>query len=219
VNLVFLGPLGAGKGTQAQLLQEREGIPQISTGDMLRQAMVEGTELGRKAKAYVDRGELVPDDVMIGLIEERLRQPDTRRGFVLDGFPRTLPQAEALDRLLKAQGRTLDAVVYFKVSDETIIRRLSGRRVCRKAAHIFHLDSNPPRAPGRCDFDGSELFQREDDKEDTVRHRLEVYHRQTEPLVEFYRSRGILEAIDAEADIDVVYERLRRILSARVESH
>lgn len=219
MNLVFLGPLGAGKGTQAQLLQEREGIPQISTGDMLRQAMVEGTELGRKAKAYVDRGELVPDDVMIGLIEERLRQPDTRRGFVLDGFPRTLPQAEALDRLLKAQGRTLDAVVYFKVSDETIIRRLSGRRVCRKAAHIFHLDSNPPRAPGRCDFDGSELFQREDDKEDTVRHRLEVYHRQTEPLVEFYRSRGILEAIDAEADIDVVYERLRRILSARVESH
>ena len=219
MNLVFLGPLGAGKGTQAQLLQEREGIPQISTGDMLRQAMVEGTELGRKAKAYVDRGELVPDDVMIGLIEERLRQPDTRRGFVLDGFPRTLPQAEALDRFLKAQGRTLDAVVYFKVSDETIIRRLSGRRVCRKAAHIFHLDSNPPRAPGRCDFDGSELFQREDDKEDTVRHRLEVYHRQTEPLVEFYRSRGILEAIDAEADIDVVYERLRRILSARVESH
>lgn len=219
MNLVFLGPLGAGKGTQAQLLQEREGIPQISTGDMLRRAMAEGTELGRKAKAYVDRGELVPDDVMIGLIQERLRQPDTRRGFVLDGFPRTLPQAEALDRHLRTQGRTLDAVVYFKVSDETIIRRLSGRRVCRKAAHIFHLDSNPPRAPGRCDFDGSELFQREDDKEDTVRHRLEVYHRQTEPLVEFYRSRGILEAIDAEADIDVVYERLRGILSARVESH
>lgn len=219
MNLVFLGPLGAGKGTQAQMLREREGIPQISTGDMLRQAMAEGTELGRKAKAYVDRGELVPDDVMIGLIEERLRQPDTRRGFVLDGFPRTLAQAHGLDRFLRAEGRTLDAVVYFQISDETIIRRLSGRRVCRKAAHIFHLDSHPPRVTGRCDFDGSELFQREDDKEDTVRHRLEVYHQQTEPLVEFYRSRGILEAIDAEADIDVVYERLRRILSARVESH
>jgi adenylate kinase len=219
VNLVFLGPLGAGKGTQAQLLQEREGIPQISTGDMLRKATADGTELGRKAKTYVDRGELVPDDVMIELIEERLRQPDTRRGFVLDGFPRTLGQAQALDRLLRDAGRSLDAVVYFRVSDETIIRRLSGRRVCRKAAHIFHLDSHPPRIPGRCDFDGSELFQREDDKEQTVRHRLEVYHRQTEPLVEFYRSRGILETIDAEADIDVVYERLREILSARVEPH
>lgn len=219
MNLVFLGPLGAGKGTQAQMLREREGIPQISTGDMLRQAMVEEKELGRKAKTFVDRGELVPDDVMIGLMEERLRQPDTRRGFVLDGFPRTLAQAHALDRLLRVEGRTLDAVVYFRVSDETIISRLSGRRVCRKAAHIFHLDSHPPRVSGRCDVDGSELFQREDDKEDTVRHRLEVYHQQTEPLVEFYRSRGILEAIDAEADIDVVHERLRRILSERVETH
>ncbi|HET6780640.1 MAG TPA: adenylate kinase [bacterium] len=219
MNLVFLGPLGAGKGTQAQMLREREGIPQISTGDMLRQAMVEETDLGRKARSFVDRGELVPDDVMIGLIDERLRQPDTRRGFVLDGFPRTLAQAEALDRVLRAEGRTLDAVVYYKVSDETIISRLSGRRVCRKAAHIFHLDSHPPRVSGRCDVDGSELFQREDDKEDTVRHRLEVYHQQTEPLVEFYRSRGILEAIDAEADIDVVHERLRRILSERVETH
>lgn len=219
MNLVFLGPLGAGKGTQAQMLQEREGIPQISTGDMLRQAMVEGTALGRKANTYVDRGELVPDDVMIELIDERLRQPDTRRGFVLDGFPRTLGQAQALDRLLRTAGRSLDAVVYFQVSDDTIIQRLSGRRVCRKAAHIFQLDSHPPRVPGRCDFDGSELFQREDDKEHTVRHRLEVYHRQTEPLVEFYRSRSILKAIDAEADIDVVYERLREILSARVEPH
>jgi len=219
VNLVFLGPLGAGKGTQAQLLQERERIPQISTGDMLRRAMTEGTELGRKAKAYVDRGELVPDDVMIGLIEERLQQPDTRRGFVLDGFPRTLGQAQALDRLLRNAGRSLDAVVYFRISDDTIIQRLSGRRVCRKAAHIFQVDTNPPRVPGRCDLDGSELFQREDDKEQTVRHRLDVYHRQTEPLVEFYRSRGILETIDAEADIDVVYERLREILSARVEPH
>lgn len=218
MNLVFLGPLGAGKGTQAQLLQEREGSSQISTGDMLRGAMAEGTELGRQARTYVDRGELVPDDVMIGLIEERLRKPDTRRGFVLDGFPRTQGQAEALDGVLRAAGRSLDAVVYFRVSDETIIRRLGGRRVCRKAAHIFHVEFHPPRVPGRCDIDGSELYQREDDKEGTVRHRLEVYHRQTEPLVEFYRGRSILETVDAEADIEVVYRALGEILRARVES-
>lgn len=218
MNLVFLGPLGAGKGTQAQLLQEREGIPQISTGDILRRAMAEGTELGRKARDYVDRGELVPDDVMIELIEARLREPDTRRGFVLDGFPRTLGQAQALDGVLEAMERSLDAVVYFQVSDTTIIRRLGGRRVCRKAAHIFHTEFHPPRRAGRCDIDGSELFQRDDDKEETVRHRLEVYHRQTEPLVAFYRSRGILETINAEAEIEVNYEALREILRARVES-
>lgn len=218
MNLVFLGPLGAGKGTQAQLLQEREGIPQISTGDMLRRAMGEGTELGRKARVDVNRGELVPDDVMIGLIGERLREPDTRRGFILDGYPRTLGQAQALDRVLQALERSLDAVVYFQVSDKTIIHRLGGRRVCRKAAHIFHVEFHPPRIPGRCDFDGSGLFQREDDKEETVRHRLEVYHRQTEPLVEFYRSRGILETINAEAEIEDVYAALREMLRARVES-
>lgn len=218
MNLVFLGPLGAGKGTQAQLLQEREGIPQISTGDMLRRAMGEGTELGRKARVDVNRGELVPDDVMIGLIGERLREPDTRRGFILDGYPRTLGQAQALDRVLEALERSLDAVVYFQVSDKTIINRLGGRRVCRKAAHIFHVEFHSPRIPGRCDFDGSELFQREDDKEETVRHRLEVYHRQTEPLVEFYRSRGILETINAEAGIEDVYAALREMLRARVES-
>lgn len=218
MNLIFLGPMGAGKGTLAQLLEEREGIPQISTGDMLREAMVEQSPLGREAKHYVDRGELVPDDVMIALIEQRLAQPDAQRGFVLDGFPRTLPQAVALERILRERERALDAVVYFLVSDQTIIRRLTGRRVCRKAAHIFHMEFRPPKVEGRCDFDGSELYQREDDKVETVRHRLQIYHRETEPLAEFYRSRGVLETIDAEEDVEVVYLALREILEARVES-
>lgn len=218
MNLVFLGPPGAGKGTQAQLLREREGIPQISTGDILRRGMIEDSALGRQAKAYVDRGELVPDDVMIGIIEARVNRPDAQRGFVLDGFPRTLAQADALDRVLAEHGRALDAVVYFKVSDETIIRRLTGRRVCREAAHIFHVEFSPPGVDGVCDVDGSPLFQREDDKVDTVRHRLRIYHRETEPLVEFYRTRGVFETIDAEADIEVTYLALREILRTRVES-
>ncbi|HXF83197.1 MAG TPA: adenylate kinase [bacterium] len=217
MNLIFLGAPGAGKGTQARLLQERQGIPQVSTGDMLRAAMAEGSPLGIQARAYVERGALVPDEVMIALIEERLRQPDARRGFVLDGFPRTLPQAEALDRMLESTGRVLDAVLYFDISDETIVRRLTGRWVCRKAGHIYHLAYNPPQIPGRCDVDGSELYQRVDDRPETVRHRLEVYHRETQPVVEFYRQRGIFATINAEGDIEEVYGKVLETIRARMQ--
>ncbi len=218
MNLVFLGPPGAGKGTQARLLQQREGIPQISTGDMLRAAMAAGTPLGRQAKAYVDRGALVPDDVMVSLIEDRLAQPDARRGFVLDGFPRTVAQAEALDRVLAAPGRPLDGVLYFQIRDAVILHRLGGRWVCRLHGHIYHLEYSPPKIPGRCDLDGSELYQRADDQPETVRHRLEVYHRDTRPVLEFYRGRGIFDTIDAEGDIEQVYREVLRAIQARVDS-
>lgn len=216
MNVIFLGPNGAGKGTQAKLLQEREGLPQISTGDILRRAMADPeSALGRTARRFVDRGELVPDDVMIEIMDSRLREPDTARGFVLDGFPRTLGQARALDDLLTAAGEGIDAVVYFAAGPEVIVRRLSGRRVCRAAGHIYHREAHPPKVEGRCDIDGSELYQREDDREETVRHRLDVYRRQTEPLIEYYRNRGILETVNAEADIEEVYRALTEILAAR----
>lgn len=217
MNLIFLGAPGAGKGTQARLFQEREGIPQVSTGDMLRAAMADGSPVGVRAKAYVEQGALVPDEVMIALIEERLQRPDAHRGFVLDGFPRTLPQAEALDQMLDRAARALDAVLYFDISDETILRRLTGRWVCRKSGHIYHLEYNPPKTAGCCDVDGSELYQRVDDRPDTVRHRLEVYHRDTEPVVEFYRRRGVFATIDAEGDIDEVYRKVRGTIRARME--
>ncbi len=216
MNVIFLGPPGAGKGTQAQLLQQREGIPQISTGDILRAAMAAQTPLGLQAKVYVDRGDLVPDDVMIEIVKERVDQPDARRGFVLDGFPRTLGQARALDRMLAGAGRRIDVVVYFDIPDDVIVRRLTGRRVCRQAAHIYHVEFSPPNAAGRCDVDGSELFQRDDDREDTVRRRLQVYHQQTEPLVEFYRRRGMFEAVRDE-EIESVYRQLLEILKTRAE--
>jgi len=217
VNLIFLGAPGAGKGTQARLLQEREGILQLSTGDMLRAAIADGSPLGAQASAYVERGALVPDDIMIALIERRLTRPDARRGFVLDGFPRTLPQAEALDGMLERAGWRLDAVLYFDLDDETILRRLTGRRVCRQAGHIYHLEYNPPRQPGRCDLDGSELIQRADDQPETVRRRLEVYHRETEPVVEFYRRRGVFATIEAEGGIEDVYQRVLGTIRARME--
>lgn len=216
MNVIFLGPNGAGKGTQAKLLQEREGLPQISTGDILRRAMTDPeSELGQTARRFVDRGELVADDIMIEIIEARLREPDTARGFVLDGFPRTLAQARALDEILAAAGRTVDAVVSFEAGPETIVRRLSGRRVCRAAGHIYHVDLQPPKVSGRCDVDGSELYQREDDHEDTVRHRLDVYRRQTEPLIEYYGNRGILETVNAEAGVEEMYRALTEILATR----
>ncbi len=217
MNLIFLGPPGAGKGTQAQLLQRREGIPQISTGDILRAAIRAQTPLGLRAQMYMNRGELVPDDVMIQIVEDRLNQPDAQRGFVLDGFPRTVGQALALDRVLTAGRRHLDVVVYFDVSDEVIVHRLAGRRVCRQAGHIYHVEASTPKVPGRCDIDGSELYQREDDQEQTVRRRLEVYHRDTEPLTDLYRRRGIFEPL-RDGDIETVYRRLMTIVKARAGS-
>lgn len=215
VHLILLGPPGAGKGTQAQLLQEREGIPQIATGDMLRRAIDQATPLGRIAKACIDQGTLVPDDVMIGIIEERLTQPDVQHGFVLDGFPRTLPQAHALSRVLGEHALHLDAVVFFTIRDATILRRLTGRRVCRLAAHIYHVQYNPPAVEGICNIDGSPLYQRDDDREETVRRRLEVYHRETEPVVKFYRDRGIVETLDGEADVEETYRLLVDLVRAR----
>ena len=216
MNLIFFGPPGAGKGTQAQLLQQREGIPQISTGDMLRAAIRARTPLGRRAQKFVDAGELVPDDVMIGIVQERLTQPDARRGFVLDGFPRTVTQAQALDRVLEASGRKIDVAVYFDLSDEVIVRRLAGRQVC-KQGHIYHVEASPPKVPGRCDIDGSPLFQRDDDREQTVRRRLEVYHRETEPLTDLYRRRGIFHPL-RDGDIETVYRNLVTIVKAKTGS-
>jgi len=218
VNLILLGPPGAGKGTQAKLLQVREGIPQIATGDILREAIEAGTPLGRSAKDAVDSGALVPDDVMIGIIEERLTRPDARHGFVLDGFPRTLTQAHALDRVLREHELLLDAVIYFSVRDEAILLRLTGRRVCRAAGHIYHVNYHPPKVPGICDVDGSPLFQRDDDREETVRHRLEVYRRQTEPVVEYYRGNGVFVTINGEAEFEETYHRLLDIVKTRTQA-
>jgi adenylate kinase len=216
MHLILLGPPGAGKGTQARLLQERQGWPQISTGDMLRAAIAAGSALGREAAGYVQRGDLVPDAVMIGLVAERLQQPDTAAGFVLDGFPRTLAQAEALEAVLTGLGRTLDRAIYFRASEETLVRRLSGRRVCQAVGHIYNVYSSPPRVPGRCDVDGSVLLQREDDDPATVRRRLEVYREQTEPLLAFYRARGLYAELAADDDIETTYQRLLALLGLRV---
>jgi adenylate kinase len=216
MNLIFLGPPGAGKGTQARLVARRVGIPQISTGDILREAIAAKTRLGLEAQRYVSSGELVPDAVMIEIVAERVQQPDTVGGFILDGFPRTIAQAEALDAVLARLDRHLDRVVYFAASDATLIRRLAGRRVCRAAGHIYNIDSSPPESPGVCDIDGSPLYAREDDRPDTVRRRLVVYQEQTEPLLAFYQNRGLFTTIDAEGDVEETYRKLSGTLSSEV---
>jgi len=214
VRLIFLGPPGAGKGTQSRELAREWGVPQVATGEMLREAVAAGTPLGREAKRIMDSGALVPDDVMIGLIAERLRQPDAAGGFILDGFPRTIAQAEALECLLKDLGHTLDAVLYFEVAEPELVRRLTGRRLCRQCQTAFHLVSAPPRRAGVCDRCGGELYQREDDSEATVRHRLQVYAQQTSPLLDYYRQRGQLVSIKAEGAIDAIRDAIRRAATA-----
>lgn len=216
MNLIFLGPNGAGKGTQARLLQQRQGIPQISTGDMLRAAIARGTELGKEAERYVNAGDLVPDAVMIGIIAERLQQPDVQSGFVLDGFPRTIAQAEALEAVLAGLNRHLDRLIYFEVSEATLVQRLSGRMVCRAAGHIYNEQSSPPKIPGICDIDGSEVYHREDDRPDKIRRRLQVYHEKTEPLLAFYRERGLLSVLNAEADVEEIYRSLMAMIAPQV---
>lgn len=214
MRLIFLGPPGAGKGTQSRELAREWGVPQVATGEMLREAVAAGTPLGREAKRIMDSGALVPDDVMIGLIAERLRQPDAAGGFILDGFPRTIVQAEALERLLTDLGHSLDAVLYFEVAEPELVRRLTGRRLCRQCQTAFHLVSAPPRRAGVCDRCGGELYQREDDSEATVRHRLQVYAQQTSPLLDYYRQRGQLVSIKAEGAIDAIRDAIRRAATA-----
>ena len=181
----------------------------LATGDMLREAVAAGSPLGREAKGYMDRGALVPDDVIIRMMGERLGRADATRGFILDGFPRTIAQAEALGQLLRDLGRTLDSVVYFDVSEPELLRRLTGRRVCRKCGHTYHLVSNPPKRPGVCDACGGELYQREDDSEATVRNRLDVYRRQTSPLLDYYRQRHILTTVSGEGPVATIRDAIR----------
>ena len=213
-RLVFLGPPGAGKGTQARQLAADWQVPQIATGDMLREAVAAGTPLGREAKRHMDSGGLVPDGVVIGLVAERLSQPDAKAGFVLDGFPRTAAQAEALDRMLSERGTPLNRVVFFDVARPELLRRLTGRRVCLQCGSTFHLVSAPPRAPGRCDKCGGELYQREDDAETAVARRLDVYASQTEPLLAYYRTRDLLAAVVGEGDVARIGDAIREAVAA-----
>ena len=196
MNLIFLGPPGVGKGTIAKEISKEKGIPQISTGDLLRAAVKEGSQLGKKAKEYMDTGKLVPDSLVIGLLKDRISKDDCKDGFILDGFPRTIPQAEALEGEVN-----IDKVLNFKASDKTVISRISGRRTCRKCNAIYHVKNIPPKVKGICDKCGGELFQRDDDKEETVKKRMYTYKQQTTPLIDFYKEKGILADIQTEQPI------------------
>jgi len=211
MRLIFLGPPGAGKGTQAVRLEEHFGIPQIASGDMLRHAVIERTPLGLKAKEYMDRGDLVPDDVTDALVGERLGMKDAEKGFILDGYPRNVHQAEFLDEVLEEQGARIDRVVRFEVDEAEIIARLSGRRICPVCDSVYHVVAKPPRTEGVCDLDAAALLQRQDDTEETIRHRFEVYHEQTSPLIQFYELQGLLTTINAMATADEVFDQLRAV--------
>ena len=213
LNLVLLGPPGSGKGTQGERLNEDLRLPYYATGDILRGAVREETELGRTAKEYMDRGDLVPDEVIVGVIAERIDSSEALDGFILDGFPRTTPQAEALDAKLSELGRAVTAVLLIDVSDDEVVRRLGGRRTCEANGHVFHVEFEPPKQEGVCDIDGSELIVRDDDKPEVIRKRLETYHEKTEPLVSYYDKRSVLRRIDGEAAPEEVAEQIRRTLA------
>lgn len=214
MKMILLGPPGCGKGTQAKILIDTFNIPQISTGDILREAIKKKSPLGMEAKTHMDQGALVPDPLVIKIIEERLKQPDCNRGFILDGFPRTVAQAEALDTMLSEMGTKLEYVFSIDVDDEELIRRLTGRRVCRKCGESYHIEFNPPRQEGRCDSCGGELYQRDDDKEVTIRNRLKVYRDQTSPLINFYQRKDVLHSVDGIGSIDEIKERLLTVINA-----
>ncbi len=210
MNIIFLGAPGAGKGTQADRIADAYGIPTISTGNMIREALAKGTEMGLKAKAFIEAGQLVPDAVVIGIIQERLALADCANGFILDGFPRTIPQAEALEEM----GVTIDKVVDIEVADDIITARMSGRRVCPKCGAPYHIESLKPKKDGICDKCGTELQQRKDDKPETVADRLKVYHEQTEPLKDFYAKRGTLKEVDGLGSVDEITKRVKDALGA-----
>lgn len=212
MRLVLLGAPGAGKGTQAKKLIEKYGIPQISTGDLLRAAVSAGTQLGKEAKSYMDKGELVPDRVVLGMVEERLKQDDCRKGYILDGFPRNVAQAEALDEMLSGLGMALDAALSVDVPFDDLMKRLTGRRTCKSCGQMYNVYFNPPKKDGICDKCGGELFQRDDDKEETIKKRLEVYNSQTAPLIEYYGKKGILKSVNGTGSIDEIFNNICKVL-------
>lgn len=212
MNLLIMGPPGAGKGTQAEVLAKELDISNISTGDMFRAAIKEGTEMGRKAKEYMDMGELVPDSVVVGIVKERLSQPDCIRGFLLDGFPRTVVQAEALEETLNSMGRTLDGVINISVPREKIVDRLTGRRICHECGASYHVQYNPPAKEDVCDACGGELYQRSDDNEVIVNNRLDIYESKTQPLIDYYAKRNLLKSVNGDQDIKKVLDDILTIL-------
>jgi adenylate kinase len=216
VRVVLVGPPGAGKGTQAQFIASHLAIPKVSTGDIFRYNVSAGTELGRQARSFMERGDLVPDEVTVAMVASRLQEDDALSGFLLDGFPRNVPQAETLKKMMADWGMRLDLVLELVVDHDEVIRRLSGRRTCRKCGRVWHVAFDPPSLPGKCDECGGELFQRDDDREATIRHRLEVYEQQTQPLISYYADEGILLGIDATGPVEDVTDRalvaLRRFI-------
>ncbi|MEG0380343.1 MAG: adenylate kinase [Kurthia sp.] len=214
MNIVLMGLPGAGKGTQADKIVEKYDIPHISTGDMFRAAINNSTELGLEAKSYMDKGALVPDEVTIGIVRERLSQPDCDQGFLLDGFPRTIEQAEELDNILSALGKSVEHVINIEVAKDELVKRLTGRRICKVCGSSYHLIFNPPKEEGKCDKDGGELYQRADDNPETVNNRLEVNIKQSQPLLDFYKAKNVLTDIDGQKDINVVFADVDALLKS-----
>jgi adenylate kinase len=213
LNLILFGPPGAGKGTQAERLRKDFQLPYIATGDMLREHVKEGTELGRQAKRYMDAGDLVPDELILAMVRERLEQADAQDGFLLDGFPRTPPQAKALDGQVQSLGRRITAVLLLDVPDQEVVRRLSGRRMCVKGGHNYHIEFDPPKHEGVCDQDGSRLIQRDDDQPEVIENRLRVYHEKTAPVIQYYDEQGLLRRVDGTRDPSEVHDHIRAVIA------
>ncbi len=214
MNIILIGPPGAGKGTQAKRMIDRLGVPQVSTGDMFRAAVKEGSPMGLKAKEYMDKGALVPDEVVIGVVAERFQKPDCKKGFILDGFPRTLDQAKALDGLLGKMGSKLDHVVVIEVPDDYLVERLTGRRTCKGCGYMHHIKFDPPKKDGVCDKCSGELYQRDDDQETTIRQRLQTYHDQTSPLIDYYSKKAIVRKIDGTKSMEDVQGAIKTAIGA-----